>query len=52
MKCLKFAIERKINKPHVLNVTQCTNQRLTGVEITAGHHCGGEIFQSIFSQFG
>ena len=26
--------------------------KCSGVEITAGHHCGGETFQSIFSLFG
>ena len=25
---------------------------ITGVEITSGHHCGGETFQGIFSRIG
>ena len=34
------------------SLARLANDRTTGFEITAGHHCGGETFQSIFSPTG
>ena len=35
-----------------LIVEKLIKKEFTGLEITAGHHCGGETFQNIFSLFG
>ena len=37
--------EYKIHEGHILFL-------MAGLEITTNHHCGGEIFQNIFSQIG
>ena len=38
-----------MNKMISFSLNQCWKTVMTGLEITGDHHCGGEVFQKIFS---
>ena len=47
-----ISIKPSIMKILLLKMSVFLLSCISGLEITGDHHCGGEIFQSIFSQFG